>query len=254
MRTPACLFLACILFGSNARAASYAAPSATPAKKSAASAAIPSPAPAPAPGTGAEKSVPVTAPLDLFNGKDLSGWSFFTDGQPADVSTVCQVKDGILVVIGKPIGYLRLDHIRENYQLHFEWRWTNSDPKTNSGALLHISPGALQMPGSWPVSFQYQTKNTRAGDIISMSTAACAEAPAGKTASRQKDSSEKPVGEWNAGDIIVRGDTLTCIVNGVTQNKVTQCEPHSGYIGFQLEGYSYEMRNIKLSPLPAAAP
>jgi hypothetical protein len=30
--------------------------------------------------------------------------------------------------------------------------------------------------------------------------------------------------------------------------------PSSGKIGFQLEGYPYEMRNIKLSPLAAATP
>jgi hypothetical protein len=258
MRYPACLFIVCALVASSAQAASDGAPAnslvaAQPAQ-TAATASTPAAAPSPAPAADPNKPVPVTAPVDLFNGKDLSGWSYFTGGQPADVSSVCSVKDGVMVVVGKPIGYLRADHIRENYQLHFEWRWTNSDPKTNSGALLNISPGSLQMPGSWPVSFQYQTKNTHAGDIISMSTAACAEAPAGKTASRQKDASEKPVGEWNTGDIIVSGDTIECIVNGVTQNKVTKCEPHSGYIGFQLEGYSYEMRNIKLSPLPAKAP
>ena len=259
MRTPALIFAAWILIICNAQASSYGASAKTPSKPAAAAqpaatATTSDAAPSPTPVVDPNKPVPVTAPIDLFNGKDLSGWSYYTGGQPADVSTVCQVKDGVLVVIGKPVGYLRLDHIRADYQLHFEWRWTNTNPKTNSGALLHISPGPLQQPGSWPVSFQYQTKNTFAGDIISMSTAACAEAPAGKTASHQKDSSEKPMGEWNAGDIIVRGDTIECIVNGVTQNKVTKCVPSSGYIGFQLEGYSYEMRNIKLAPLPAPAP
>jgi len=260
MRTPACLLLICALLSPNAHAAAYGAPANTPAKPAVSSqpaVAIPSAVVASPPSTPtnaapivtSDKPVPVTAPVDLFNGKDLSGWSYFTNGQPADVSTVCQVKDGVLVVVGKPVGYLRTDHVRENYQLHFEWRWTNTNANTNSGALLNISPGPLQQPGSWPVSFQYQTKNTHAGDIISMSAAACAEAPAGKTASRQKDSSEKPMGEWNIGDIIVRGDSIECIVNGITQNKVTKCVPSSGYIGFQLEGYSYEMRNIKLTPL-----
>jgi hypothetical protein len=253
MRTPALLLLICILIGANARAASYGSSSSTPAKPAAPAKAAAA-APTTPPAADMDKPVPVTAPVDLFNGKDLTGWSYFTNGQPADVASVCQVKDGVMVVIGSPIGYLQADHLRENYQLHFEWRWTNKDPKTNSGALLHISPGPLQQPGSWPVCFQFQTKNTRAGDIISMSTAACAEAPAGRTANRQKDASEKPFGEWNVGDIIVSGDTIECSVNGVTQNKVTKCEPHMGYIGFQLEGYSYEMRNIKLTPLPAKAP
>jgi hypothetical protein len=253
MRTPAFIFVACALIGLTARAATDAAPATTPAQP-AASVSAPATAPSATPAATPEKPVPVTAPIDLFNGKDLTGWSYVTGGQPADIASVCQIKDGVMVVTGKPVGYLQLDHVRADYQLHFEWRWTNTNPKTNSGALLHISPGPLQMPGSWPVCFQYQTKNTRAGDIISMSTAACAEAPAGKTANRQKDASEKPIGEWNVGDITVRGDTIECSVNGVVQNKVTKCEPHVGYIGFQLEGYSYEMRNIKLSPLPASTP
>ena len=119
---------------------------------------------------------------------------------------------------------------------HFEWRWTTSNPKNNSGGLINITDGALQQ-NLWPISFQAQTKTTFAGDIISMSTAACAEAPAGKTANKQKDPSEKAIGEWNAADVIVRGDTIAYSVNGVPQNQVTKCVPSFGKIGFQLEGY-----------------
>jgi hypothetical protein len=58
------------------------------------------------------------------------------------------------------------------------------------------------------------------------------------------------VGQWNSIDTTVSGDTVTCSVNGVAQNKVTHCQPHTGKLGFQLEGYPYEMRNIYLVPLP----
>lgn len=265
MRYPV-LLIPIALLAANARAASYGAPAA-PAKPAASAASAPAPvadtssasppasSAAPvsaAPAAATDKPVPVTAPLDLFNGKDLTGWSYVASGKPADIARVCSVKDDVLVCTGSPQGYLLLGDVRANYVLHFEWRWTTSNPKNNSGGLLNITDGPLQQ-NLWPISFQAQTKTTFAGDIISMSSAACAEAPAGKTANKQKDPSEKAIGDWNAADVVVRGDTIEYTVNGVLQNKVTKCVPSFGKIGFQLEGYPYEMRNIKLSPLPAAA-
>lgn len=200
----------------------------------------------------AAKTAPVTAPVELFNGRNLDGWSYIAAGMPAKIADVCQVKDGVLAitgVAGKATGFLMLPEVRENYRLHVEWRWTGTvTASTNGGLLLHVSPGALQQE-LWPISFQMQLKSTRAGDMISMATAASAEAAAGATASRQKDASEKPAGEWNAADIVVRGDTIESTINGVLQNKVTKCVPTSGRIGFQLEGHLFELRAIRLSPL-----
>ncbi len=263
MRYPAPWLLPSALIFSFAHAAYSPAPEA-PASSGKPSAPTPTLAgstASPAASTSTDKSVPVTKSLELFNGKDLAGWLYIAAGQPADISKVAQVKDGVMVVTGqagKGTGFLELPEVRENYQLHVEWRWTAENPKNNSGVLIHISPGPLQQ-GLWPVCFQFQTKTTRAGDFIVMATAKCAEitAPAVQ-ADRKKDNSEKPIGEWNSCDIVVRGDTIECAVNGVAQNKITQCVPSSGKIGFQLEGYAYEMRNIKLSPLEpdksAAAP
>lgn len=207
-----------------------------------------------------DKPVPVIKPVDLFNGKDFAGWSYFVSGKPADIAAAIQIKEGgVLAVSNKPSGYLVLDPARENYQLHVEWRWTNPNPSasTNSGVLLNISPGPLQQ-NIWPVSFQFQTKVQRAGDIIAMGSAKFTEGvvtgTGQPTANRQKDASEKPAGEWNSADIIVRGDTIECTVNGVAQNKATKCVPSSGKIGFQLEGYAYELRNLKLSPLEPEKP
>jgi hypothetical protein len=255
MRYPAYLLLPLTLLAANAHAAAYGAkptapapakPAATPATSPAAAS---SSTPAAAPTTpAADKPVPVTAPIDLFNGKDLTGWSYIAAGKVDDIAKVCSVKDGVMSCPSKLQGYLVLPEIRANYQLHFEWRWTSDNAKNNSGALLNITDGPLQQ-NQWPISIQAQTKTTFAGDFISMSTASCAEAAAGKTANKQKAPSEKPSGEWNSADIVVRGDTIEYTVNGVLQNKITKCAPSFGKIGFQLEGYAYEMRNIKLAPL-----
>jgi hypothetical protein len=190
------------------------------------------------------------APTPLFNGKDLTGWSYVTPSG-ANISAVCTVKDGVMVVAGKPQGFFLLTTPPPaNYSVHFEYRWASQNPKNNSGLLVNISSGPVQQ-NLWPDCFQIQTKTQRAGDIIPMGGAKCAEIPAGKTQrDRQAAVSEKPVGDWNACDTVVQGDTIQCTVNGVLQNRITQCVPASGKIGFQLEGYPYEMRNLTLTPLP----
>ena len=64
--------------------------------------------------------------VDLFNGKDLSGW--------IDVNTSPEtwyVKDGLLICKGKPIGVMRSEKQYENFLLHVEWR--HMEPGGNSG-------------------------------------------------------------------------------------------------------------------------
>ena len=196
-------------------------------------------------------------PVDLFNGKDFSGWQLVAT--PAtDPATVCHYNaDGSLAVVGKPVSFLATTATYENYRLHVEWRWpVNAAKNSNSGVLLAIASGPANGT-AWPVCFQMQTKPTRAGDMLPMNDAKFAEkltsAPGAKTPQldRHADSSEKPFGEWNACDIVCRGDTFEVTVNGVFQNKVTQCVPATGKIGFQLEGTPFELRNVTLAPLQA---
>jgi hypothetical protein len=66
---------------------------------------------------------------------------------------------------------------------------------------------------------------------------------------RKKSDSEKPVGEWNIVEVVCLNDTIECMINGFVQNKVTQCDPHSGKIGIQLEGTPFQLRNIWLTVL-----
>ena len=64
--------------------------------------------------------------VDLFNGKDLTGW--------VDVNTSPEtwyVKDGMLICKGKPIGVMRSEKQYENFLLHVEWR--HMEPGGNSG-------------------------------------------------------------------------------------------------------------------------
>jgi hypothetical protein len=120
--------------------------------------------------------------------------------------------------------------------------------------LIHIASGPIDR-NTWPLCFQIQTKITRAGDLLPMAGAKFDEPlstiPEAKTPllERQKPDSEKPVGEWNIVDIICRDSTIVCSINGIVQNHVTNCQPHAGKIGIQLEGVPFKLRNIWLTQL-----
>ena len=71
----------------------------------------------------------------------------------------------------------------------------------------------------------------------------------GRRTIKLKDSSEKPVGQWNAYDIICKDDWIVVMVNGVLQNVATQCSEKAGKICLQSEGAVIEYRNLYIEPL-----
>ena len=191
--------------------------------------------------------------IKLWNGKDYSGWELITSSA-AVIDSVCTINyDSVIAVAGKPNGYLETLNSYENYKLHLEYKWPKDAAKnSNSGVLIHIASGPIDR-NTWPLCFQIQTKITRAGDLLPMAGANFAEplstVPEAKTPllERQKPDSEKPVGEWNIVEIICRDSSIECSINGTVQNHVTNCEPHAGKIGIQLEGVPFELRNIWLT-------
>lgn len=225
----------------------------------------------------AEAVVP-TAPLSLFNGRDLEGWTVVgRDGDPAAADT-WTVSDGVLKASGQPYGYVRTKGAYRDYILRIEWRWVagpaptdaNGKPRgRNSGVLLHIQ-GEDKV---WPTCLEAQLQERFAGDFIAMDmavvfdeltamrekaaaeagtdTAARERALGARRITRRHESSEKPIGEWNTYEIICRADTVTLVVNGVLQNSATGLSISEGAIGLQSEGMPIEFRRVDLTALPA---
>ncbi len=187
--------------------------------------------------------------IELFNGKDLSGWSAQpqTPDTPADVWTVA---NGVLQCTGKPVGYLRTDRDDfSDYVLTLQWRW----PKDagNNGVLVHTStPDAL---GVWPKSIEVQLGAGDAGDFWVIGTELdVADEDQRKEGRRHKnltDGSEKPLGEWNCMEITCQGDEVIVKVNGDLVNHATNCNVTKGAICLQSEGTPIEFRDIRLTPL-----
>jgi len=180
--------------------------------------------------------------IALFNGKDLSNWTFYLRDPAVDPSTVFTVQDGVIHITGDPFGYMRTKDEYSDYRLTLEYRYPVE--ATNSGIFLFVQPGDT----IWPQCFECQLAAGRAGDFVCMSGATMAESTQ-RVISKFNDSNEKPVGEWNRIEITCRGNSIEVMVNGLLQNRGTGTSVSRGNICLQSEGKDIEFRNVLLTPL-----
>jgi hypothetical protein len=189
-------------------------------------------------------------PVELFNGRDLQGWTFHLSDDNVRMEDVWSAKDGVLVCKGRPPGYLiTKKNDFENYVLTLQWRWTGEPG--NNGVLVHVTePGAL---GVWPKSLEVQLGHGNAGDFWVIGTTIEVENPEGRIEGRRHlnltDDSEKRPGEWNEMEITCRGDEVIVKVNGDLVNRATKVSQTRGAIALQSEGAPIEYREIKLRKL-----
>ena len=212
----------------------------------------PPPAASSAPATTApETAEPAIETIELFNGRDLTGWTHVLNVPEAKMEDVWSVSDGVLRCRGNPVGYIATIDEYENYVLDVEWRWPEGSKPGNNGVLVHTStPGAL---GIWPKSIEVQLQHNAAGDFWIIGT----QLKVTDIENRRKDRRhlrlvndvEKPLGEWNHMEITCRGDEVLVKVNGVLVNHATDCSVTRGRISLQSEGAPIEYRNIRLRPL-----
>ena len=184
--------------------------------------------------------------IRLFNGENFEGWDFYLEEEGADPAATWQVRDGVIHCTGVPKGYMRTQKAYDNYRLTFQWRWPES--AGNSGALLHIS-GEDKI---WPKCIEAQLKSENAGDFWLMEGTSCAQraAPDNNHIVKNQAHNEKPLTHWNTMKVECRGDRIRVWVNGLLQNKATQCTVSSGRLAFQSEGAPIEFRSMTLEPLP----
>ncbi|MGO9535971.1 MAG: DUF1080 domain-containing protein [Limisphaerales bacterium] len=199
----------------------------------------------------AQDSKPAVSPtnrLELFNGRDFSGWTFCMKDH-ADPMQTWSVTNGVIHCTGKPIGYLRTKQDYRDYVLTVEWRFVKIAPKAdNTGVLVH-----MQLPDKvWPMCVQNQGKSGRQGDLFVMAGAECKEhkgMDANTPVPMRGPSAEKPVGEWDTNVTVCSGNDVKAIINGKFMNEITECTISSGFIGIQSEGGDIEIRKIFLEPL-----
>lgn len=110
---------------------------------------------------------------DLFNGKDLSGWTVKIAGRPLNenYANTFRVEDGILKVgydgyekFDKRFGHIYSNLSYSSYILRLEYRITGEGladaphwARLNSGVMIHAqSPLTLRLEQAFPVSMEFQ--------------------------------------------------------------------------------------------------
>ena len=198
-------------------------------------------------------SGPLGQPVQLFNGRDLSGWTWYqrppkSATQPAvvPIGEVWSVDFGVLHTKGKPTGYIRTEQeFPANFVLSVEFRHI---AKGNGGILFALT-GEDKI---WPRCLEVQAANGEEGDLrnvadFKMTMDKSRVEP--RRLRRIGPSSEKPVGEWESLKVIADNGNLTITLNGVVQNVATNTEPLGGKIGLQSEGGEMQFRCIELTPI-----
>jgi hypothetical protein len=214
----------------------------------------------------ADQAVTPDKVVALWNGKDLSNWEADVPAKDKDpkVPESFQIRNGLLVSMGKPEGHLVTKQQYKNYRLEAQYRF--SAKPGNCGILVHAStPRALYK--MFPKSIEVQMMSGDAGDfwciqenieVKEMETRrprkgsekwGGAEGDARRILNLT-DTSEKPVGEWNTMVIEARANTIKVWVNGDLVNEGFNATADHGKIAVQAEGSEVEFRKIEIGPLP----
>lgn len=189
----------------------------------------------------------------LFNGKDLTGWTFHLADPDAKMSDVWAVDpvEKALICRGRPAGYIRTVKDYSDFVLKLEWRFSPVTRQAgNSGVLLRIvGPDKV-----WPKSIEAQLQSGAAGDFWLIDEAKLDTPPervdAGTPRHRLRSkTNEKPIGEWNTYEILCHGGRVVLKVNGMTLNEGTGADLLKGKIGLQSEGSEIHFRNVRLTPI-----
>jgi hypothetical protein len=197
-------------------------------------------------------------PIELFDGQNIDNWRVVAVPKDKSADACWQISDGVLHATGAVTSVLYSRQSYRDYRLAFQWRWAGPAPVDNNGNVRRRDSGVfIHAQGEtawWPKSLEAQIKDKETGDFYLIGGVETNEWRALEKKNRHlpKTSavSEKPSGEWNACEIICRGDTVIYMVNGVEQNRATGVSVTSGGIALQYMAPNFiDFRNIRLTPL-----
>ncbi len=200
--------------------------------------------------------------INLFNGKDLTGWHIDVpamDKEPKNCPFI--VRGNYLVSLASPQGHLITDKVYQNYRIEVQYRFAGKPG--NCGLLLHASTPRV-LYGMFPKSIESQMMHDNAGDFwcihedIEVPDMEKRRGPKEKWGSvngkerrvpNLTDNSEKPLGEWNTMIVECLNDHIKVWVNGDMVNHGFNCTAQKGQIALQAEGSEVEFRKVVLTPI-----
>ncbi|OZM72043.1 glucose dehydrogenase [Amycolatopsis antarctica] len=150
------------------------------------------------------------------------------------------------------MGLLSLDEELGSYSLKLDWKMAGDD---NSGIFVGYPDPEGDPWVAVDNGYEIQIDATDADD---RTTGAVYTFQSADLAAR--DAALKPPGEWNSYEIVVQGQTIKVLLNGVLINDFTSTDPNrdltEGFVGIQNhgDGDDVSFRNIQLKDIDGVAP
>ncbi|PYT06534.1 MAG: DUF1080 domain-containing protein [Acidobacteria bacterium] len=155
--------------------------------------------------------------IDLFNGKDLTGWKHIGKGSFA-------IEDGVLVTqAGMGLLYYEARTFRD-YTIEIEWKVANKC--NNSGIFVRFPEKSDDPRYSVTHGYEIQIDDCDKNGLKFQTGSAYNQFAATKLAS-------KPAGEWNKYQITIVGQHYTVVLNGEKVNEFDGTRGAEGYVGLQ---------------------
>jgi Domain of Unknown Function (DUF1080) len=197
--------------------------------------------------------------LDLFNGKDLTGW--------VNVNTApdtWKARDGLLMCSGHPIGVMRSVKEYENFMLHIEWR--HMEAGGNSGVFVWsdaVPDAESRLPNGVEVQMlELEWPNLNKKDGVTPPIAyvhgelfgvgGVTTVPDNPRGERSKSVENRcnGKGEWNTYDVVAVDGVIKLAVNGKFVNGISRSSRRKGFLCLESEGAEIHFRNIRILELP----
>jgi type 1 glutamine amidotransferase len=186
---------------------------------------------------------PETGYTTLYNGS-TTGWSQAGPGGFSNNDATLTAFDGLGML------WYSAKEFR-SYSLKLDWRMPGDD---NSGVVLGFPAGSTA-DSALTTGYEVQIDAT---DSVDRTTGAIYGVKAPDTAAR--DAALNPPGEWNTYELLVEGERLQVLLNGVKINDFTNTDPvrslTSGHIAIQNHGTGDDVafRNIRIKELGGTPP
>ena len=181
------------------------------------------------------------ASIELFNGKNLDGWTIQNKGK-------FSVEDGV-IKINRGTGWLRSVETFADFKLVMEFRFMEKG--ANSGIFVRTGPKSTKKKEGWPKNgYQIQCKDTITEDRALGTMIPYGAPPFEHESDRAAiKKAYKPMGEWHTYEITLVGETLEVKLNGILVTTATSIKNLDGHIGIQGEKGLLEFRKIVVFPL-----
>jgi len=197
--------------------------------------------------------------VDLFNGKNLTGWVNVNTAEDT-----WKFRDGVLICSGRPLGVLCSKKMYENFVLHIEWMhmeaggnsgvfvWSNAQPDPTDRLPNGVEVQMLEL--AWP-SLNKENGVTPPvayvhGELFGVGgVKTTPDNPRGER-SKSIENRCKGKGEWNTYDVVAVDGTIKLAVNGKFVNGIARSTQKKGYLCLESEGGEIHFRNIRIMELP----